>query len=174
MGIADLLPIIVFVVIVAVGLFILRKPIVPPEEKRKPQPQRTTPVDDRIYTTWGYSFPAEYEFYPEDTRDVAQLMLDFKKLFLANFKDCKVYCQVPASALDASAHPACIPVPFIFEKEGQYRLAVFIVNGSNYRGRNVIATKDICSDMGMQWIQFFEEYANDDDYVVARIRHYLK
>jgi len=166
-----MLPIVVFVVIVAVGLFILRKPIVPPETRNKPQP--VVPVDDRIYTTWGYSFPAEYEFYPADARSCEQLLIDLKKLLMTHFKDCKIYYQVPASALNPSAHPACVPVSFLLEKANGSRLAIFLVASRNYKGRNVVATKEICSGMGIPWIQFFEEYANDDDYVVARIRHYL-
>ena len=166
-----MLPIIVFVAIIAVGLFIMRKPIVPPEDRRKPV--RPQVVDDRILTSWGYSFPSEYEFYPKDARDCDQLLADFKKLLLANFKDCKIYCQVPAAALEPSAHPASVPVSFLFQKDGAHRLAVFLVRGNNYRGRHVVATKEICEERGIRWIQFFEEYANDDDYVVARIRHYL-
>ena len=166
-----MLPIIVFVAIVAVGLFLIRKPIVSPQPKYKSEPIRS--VDDRIHTSWGYTFPGNYEFYPEDARDCGQLLVDMKKLLMAHFKDCKIYYQVPASALDPSAHPACVPVSFLLEKANGSRLAIFLVASRNYKGRNVVATKEICSGMGIPWIQFFEEYANDDDYVVARIRHYL-
>lgn len=178
-----LLPIIVFVVIIVAGLCILRKgggKSSSKKDRRQQQAQTSQPVyrdvvkDERIRTGWGYTFPADYEFYPEDARDAEQLLAHWKKLLPAHFKDCKIYCQVPASALDPAVHPASIPIPFILEKENKKQLAIFIVRANNYRGMNVTATKDLCYDKGIVWIQFYEEYANDDDYVVARIRHYLE
>lgn len=181
MAIEELFSIIAFVLIIVVGLCILRKGGKSSAKKagKQYQAQSSQPVyenvvrDDRIRTGWGYSFPADYEFYPENARDAEQLMAHWKKLLPAHFKDCKIYCQVPASALDPGAHPASIPIPFILEKENQKQLAIFIVRTNNYRGMNVTATKDLCYDKGIVWIQFYEEYANDDDYVVARIQYYL-
>lgn len=168
------MPIVVFVAIIAVGLFIMRGAM----SSKKARYQQTRPImpqtdDEPIRTGWGYTFPADYEFYPDDAKDADQLLAHWKKLLPAHFKDCKIYCQVPASALDPQIHPASIPISFLFEKENGKRLAVFIVRANNYRGMNVMATKDLCYDQGIVWIQFYEEYANDDDYVVARIQHYL-
>jgi len=183
MGMAGFLPIIVFVVIIVAGLCIMRIGGGKPSSKKarkQQQAQSGQPVyqdvvkNERIRTSWGYTFPADYEFYPEDARDAEQLLSHWKKLLPAHFKDCKIYCQVPASALDPAAHPASIPIPFILEIENQKQLAIFIVRANNYRGMNVTATKDLCYDKGIVWIQFYEEYANDDDYVVARIRHCLE
>lgn len=182
MGISGLLPIIAFAVIIIVGLGILGKGGGTSAAKKggRKQTQTSQPVyrdmvkNETIRTGWGYTFPVDYEFYPKNARDGEQLLEHWKKLLPAHFKDCKIYCQVPASALDPAAHPASIPIPFILETENKKQLAIFIVKTNNYRGRNVMATKDLCYDNGIVWIQFYEEYANDDDYVVARIRHYLE
>lgn len=172
----DISPIVVFVVIVAVGLFLMRgsKTQSKPQPKYTAAPNRRDVVkDDRIRTSWGYTFPADYEFKPENVRSREQLLADLKRIVQANFKEYKIYYQVPASALEASAHPACEPITFLFEKDGVQQLALFVVRENNYRGMNVQGSKDICYDRGIPWIQLFEEYANDDDYVVAYLRHYL-
>ncbi len=179
---AGFLPIIVFVVIIVVGLRLMgiggkksTSKKAKTQQAQSSQPvQRDVVRDERIHTSWGYTFPADYEFYPDDAKDASQLLAHWKNLLPAYFKDCKIYYQVPASALDPTAHPASIPIPFLLETVDKKQLAVFIVRANNYRGINVMATKDICYDKGIAWIQFYEEYANDDDYVVARIRHYLE
>ncbi len=124
-------------------------------------------------TSWGYEFPAGYVYEPENVRGREELLDDFRRLLKANFSNYDIYYQVPASELDSSAHPACVPVTFVFEKNGRYPLAVFVVRKNNYKGMNVVATQKICENMGMKCIRFYEEYANEDDYVVGRIRNAL-
>lgn len=171
-----LMPIVVFVLIVVIGLMILRK--ADPHKNAVDQTVRTQKQearrrDDRIHTSWGYSFPADYEFMPEQVRSREQLLTDFRRLLKANFGDWRIYHQVPASALEAAAHPASAPIQFLFEKDGSYKLAILVVCQNNYRDRTVVETQQICEERGIPYIRFFEEYANDDDYVVARIRNYL-
>ena len=171
----------VFVIIIIVGLLLMRG-----GQKSKSQPEytggpaRTTAPnrrdvvrDDRIHTSWGYTFPADYEFKPDEVRSHEQLLADFRKLLTSHFSDYKIYYQVPAGELDPKAHPACTPITFLFEKDGRYPLAVYVVTECNYRSMNMVGSTDVCYDAGIPYIRFFEEYANDDDYVVARIRYYL-
>ena len=124
-------------------------------------------------TSWGYEFPAGYIYEPEQVRSRDQLLDDMKKLLKAHFSDYHIYFQVPTDQLDSSAHSACVPVTFLFEKNDRYPLAVMVVRKNTYKGMNVVATQNICRKMGMQCLRFYEEYANDDDYVVGRIRNAL-
>ena len=124
-------------------------------------------------TSWGYEFPAGYVYEPEKVRSREELLDDFRKLLKANFSNYDIYYQVPASELDGSAHPACAPVTFVFEKNGRYPLAVFVVRKNTYKSMNVVSTQKICEKIGMKCIRFYEEYANEDDYVVGRIRNAL-
>ncbi len=124
-------------------------------------------------TSWGYSFPEGYEFKPDHVRSRAELIRDMKQLILKNFPEYHVYHQVPAAELDRYAHPACAPINFLLEKDGRYALAIFIVSDRTNKSMNLVGTREVLASRYIPSINFWEEYANDDDYVVARIRYHL-
>ena len=97
----------------------------------------------------------------------------FDDIISRNFADCEVKRNLPASALDSGCHPACTPVQFMFYEDGEPVLAVVLVRTNTYRGRNVLGTKEICEKLGIRYIRFYEEYENEESYVVNRIKENL-
>lgn len=98
----------------------------------------------------------------------------FDVIISRNFADCEVRRNVPAAELKPGCHPACTPIQFLFFKNSEPVLAVVLVRTNNYRGRNVVATKDICAEKGIKYIRFYHEYENEESYVVNRIKENLQ
>lgn len=107
-------------------------------------------------------------------RSRGELLADMKDMIARNIPDCEVVYDVPASQLDPWCHPACTPIQFMFKKNGAYVLAVAIVRNNTYRGMNVRGTQMICEKMRIPYIRFFEEMPNLEEYVIPRIKSYLK
>ena len=107
------------------------------------------------------------------TRSRSKLISDFQNMIAENFPEYEVLYNYKASGLDPSCHPACTPIEFLFKKDGQYVLAVVIVRQNTYRGMNVIGTRKICESLNIPYLRFFEEYPNEESYVVPRIREHL-
>lgn len=97
----------------------------------------------------------------------------FEAIIKANFADYEVRSNVSASELDASAHPKCKPVSFMFYRDGAPVLAVVLVRANTHRGMNVIGTKKIIEEKGIKYLRFYEEYDNEENYVVNRIKQNL-
>ena len=110
---------------------------------------------------------------PKKTAVVRDRFNDFDAIISRNFADMEVRRNVPASELKPGCHPACTPVQFMFYSDGEPVLAVVLVKENNYRGMNVVATKNICEELGIKYIRFYHEYENNEDYVVNRIRNNL-
>jgi hypothetical protein len=106
-------------------------------------------------------------------RSTEVLFADFQRLIQENFGEYDVRYNVAVSELKPGAHPACIPFRFLFCKEGKPVLAIVFVDKNNYGGRNVKGTFDACNDLGLKFLRFFVNYANEDDYVVQRIKENL-
>lgn len=109
----------------------------------------------------------------KSSRSRAQLFEDMKLMIEHNFPEYQVLYKMNINRLDPECHPACTPVEFMFTKNGEYVLAVVIVRQNTYRGMNVIGTKKICEGLGITYIRFFEEYPNEESYVIPRIRENL-
>lgn len=135
--------------------------------KRGSQSQQRQPQNQVHYNknTSVYDVP--------NPRSDAQLFADFKRLISENFPEYDVRYDVAVSELKPGAHPACIPVRFLFCKGGQQVLAILFVNKNNYGGRNVKGTFEACSAIGLKYVRFFVNYANEDSYVVQRIKDNL-
>lgn len=97
----------------------------------------------------------------------------FRDLFVDAFPGCQVEEDVPASRFEANAHPACVPISFLIRRAGQPVLAIALVRMNNYRGMNVIATKEIVERAGIPYMRFFVELPNEPDYVLNRVRNAL-
>ncbi|MCR5207072.1 MAG: hypothetical protein K6C14_01165 [Eubacterium sp.] len=119
------------------------------------------PADKPTYTPSYEMKPATDQFY------------HFEEIIDAEFADYEVKKRVSAAELDPSCHPKCAPIQFLFIKNGTPVLAVALVRTNNYRGMNVVATKKIVEDRGIKYLRFFEEYANEKEYVVNRIKNNL-
>ena len=124
------------------------------------------------YATPQSAAEKEKSSFPE--MGVARDQFDrFDSIIKANFADCEVRSNVSASELDSSAHPKCKPVSFMFYKNGVPVLAVVLVRANTHRGMNVIGTKQIVEAKGIKYLRFYEEYDNEESYVVNRIKQNL-
>lgn len=114
----------------------------------------------------------EESSYPQ--MGVARDQFDhFDSIIKANFADYEVRSNVSASELDSSAHPKCKPVSFMFYRDASPVLAVVLVRANTHRGMNVIGTKQIVEAKGIKYLRFYEEYDNEESYVVNRIKNNL-
>ncbi len=117
---------------------------------------------------------AEEEKSPYPEMGVARDQFNhFDAIIKANFADYEVRSNVSASELDSSAHPKCKPVSFMFYRDGAPVLAVVLVRANTHRGMNVIGTKQIVEAKGIKYLRFYEEYDNEESYVVNRIKQNL-
>lgn len=103
----------------------------------------------------------------------ADTQKQFDEWFRYCFSDYVIEKDVPASRLDASAHPACTPIQFLFIRDSRPVLAVVLVTQKNYRGKNVKGTQELCEKAGIRYIRFFMEYPNERDYVIDRVKSFL-
>lgn len=117
--------------------------------------------------------PKEPRFKPFTPRTAEQLQEEFSRLYHLHFPEYTVYENVPASSLRADCHPACTPVQFLFCREDRPLLAVVLVAGNTYRGRNVVGTRELCEEQGIAYLRFFVEMPNEAEYVVERTRQHL-
>lgn len=118
--------------------------------------------------------PDRYKQKPATQETYDATFDQFRNLFAIHFPEYKVEYNVPASRFDRFAHPACTPIQFLFSRNDRPVLAVVLVFTRNYRGTNVAATQQICANLGIDYIRFFVEYRNEDDYVVNRVREHLE
>ena len=77
--------------------------------------------------------------------------------------------DVPASAIDSSAHPAAKPIAFMVYKNEHPVLAIAIVKNNTYRSMPVKGTQMLVENRGMDYIRFFRELENRPDYIRSRI-----
>lgn len=125
--------------------------------------------DIRIYDS-EYGNSSDFD----DNRTVADIKPYFDSVIRQNFSDCEYRIDVPARELAPGCHPACTPIQYLFYKNGKPSLAVVLVQSNTYRGMNVKGTQSICELLGITYIRFFANCPNKTDYVVDRIRSYLK
>ncbi len=140
----------------------------------KPEQTQSAPQAQPQQNDYSQPFYEEESVYPHAVNDGSvDQFAKFEGIIERNFADCEVKKNVPASELKADCHPACTPVQFMFYKNGAPALAVVLVKTNNYRGRNVKGTQDICKANGINYIRFYQEYENAEDYVVNRIKENL-
>lgn len=81
--------------------------------------------------------------------------------------------NVHARTLDASAHPRCYPISYMFSKNGQPVLAVLIMNKNQYRSMIARGTYKVLDNKGIKYIRFYKGMENKQNYVLNRIRENL-
>ena len=130
----------------------------------------------------SYSYapqPAAQTYEPEEESDYPQMgvatdqFAKFDRVISENFAGYEVKRNAPASELKPGCHPSCKPISFLFYKDGSPVLAVVLVRTNTYRGMNVVATKNICDELGIRYIRFYEEYNTEESYIINRIKDNL-
>ena len=111
----------------------------------------------------------EWAMYADTDLSPEEMTAHFDRVIAANFAG-QYEKDYAASRLDPTAHPACKSVSYMFMENGAPALAVVLVSRKNYRGMNVIGTKEIVDKKRIPYMRFFVEMQNREDYVVSRIK----
>ncbi len=119
-----------------------------------PAPVATTPVSAKTYNT--------------DDSYFASLITE------ANFPGYTITSRVHAKSFDASAHPSCYPISYLFSNGSQPVLAVLVMNKNQYRSMIARGTYKVLEDNGIPYIRFFKGMENESGYVINRIRNNLR
>lgn len=90
-----------------------------------------------------------------------------------NFPDYAIERNVHPSVFDASAHPSCYPISYLFKKDGEPVLAVLVMNSNQYRAMTAKGTYQVLENNGIKYIRFFKGMKNEKSYVLGRIRENL-
>ncbi|MCQ2427693.1 MAG: hypothetical protein MJ137_04745 [Clostridia bacterium] len=114
-----------------------------------------------------------YEIFGVSTKTHGEWTDYFGSVLADDFSDYSVEREVPASALDAGAHPKCKPVSFLMKKNGSPVLAIMLVTTKSYRWFSTQQTESVCRELGIPTLRFYEQCENNRDYVADRIRKAL-
>lgn len=92
----------------------------------------------------------------------------------ASFPGYSISTNVLAKNFDASAHPSCYPISYLFSNGSQPKLAVLVMNKNQYRSMIAKGTYKVLDDNGIPYIRFFKGMENESGYVINRIRENLR
>ena len=91
----------------------------------------------------------------------------------SNFEGYEIERNVSLSRFDSSAHASCFPVSYLFKKNGENALAVFVMNDSQYRSMSARGSYEILENNNIPYIRFFKGWQNEENYVLNRIKDNL-
>ena len=131
--------------------------------------QTASPASAPVPTPASTPFSASVEpkTYNTDDRYFASLITAL------NFPGYTISTDVHANTLDSGAHPSCYPISYLFSKESQPVLAVFVMNTNQYRSMTARGAYQVLEDRGISYIRFFKGMENNREYVLNRIRENL-
>ena len=131
--------------------------------------QTASPASAPVPTPASTPFSASVEpkTYNTDDRYFSSLITAL------NFPGYTISTDVHANTLDSGAHPSCYPISYLFSKESQPVLAVFIMNKNQYRSMTARGAYQVLEDRGISYIRFFKGMENNREYVLNRIRENL-
>jgi len=93
----------------------------------------------------------------------------FSELLYGQFMDCQIDFRVE---MKAGARDQ-VPVDFLISDTGRTDVAVILCSKDEYNDDSIEATMKLCESRGITALRFFEEFANNADYVCERIRKAL-
>ena len=82
--------------------------------------------------------------------------------------------NVHPQRFDSDAHPSCMPISYLFSRDGEPKLAVLFLGTNQYRSMIARGTYEVLENNKIYYIRFFKEYKNDKEYVTERISSYLQ
>ncbi len=81
--------------------------------------------------------------------------------------------DVHPQRFDSNAHPSCMPISYLFSRQGEPKLAVLFMGTNQYRSMIARGTYEILENNNIYYIRFFKSYRNEKEYVIDRISSYL-
>jgi hypothetical protein len=100
---------------------------------------------------------------------------DFESLLTEeNFQGYTIERNVHVNRFDPSAHPSCLPVSYLFAKNGTPVLAVYVMQRNHYRAMIAIGAYRVLEEQQIPYIRFFKGFRNEKQYVLDRVRAALE
>ena len=90
-----------------------------------------------------------------------------------NFPGYEIERNVHAKVFDQSAHKCCLPITYLFSRNGKPVLAILLMNTNQYRSMIARGTYKVLNDGNIKFLRFFRGYDNDRAYVINRIKENL-
>ena len=118
--------------------------------------------------------PAAYE-QPDDgfaSHDTGEAYFDTIVLD-EKFPGYTIERGVHPRVMDSSAHPSCIPIAYLFSRNGKPVLAVLLMKPNQTRAMIARGTYSILDANRIPYIRFLKGYPNEDAYVIDRIKKNL-
>ena len=91
----------------------------------------------------------------------------------ANFEGYEIETKVHPQVLDSNAHPSCMPIAYLFKKDGGAVLTVLVIKKNQRSAMITKGTRDILEVRRIPHINFYREMENESGYVVNRIKDNL-
>lgn len=100
---------------------------------------------------------------------------DFESLLTEeNFQGYTIERNVHVHRFDPSAHPACLPVSYLFAKNGNPVLAVYVMQRNHYRAMIAVGAYRVLEAQQIPYMRFFKGFRNEKQYVLDRVRAALE
>lgn len=138
-----------------------QKPVAPAAPVKPAAP--VTPAVDMEAERF-YSDDGKYEFNRNFNRDKAY----FRAILDRNFPNWTIEENVPITALNASAHPKCMPITFLMS-DGARKFAFFVMRDGQQNGMPYVGSCENLHDLGIRKTHCITCYKNEEAYVVNRI-----
>lgn len=91
-----------------------------------------------------------------------------------NFQGYTIERDVHVNRFDPSAHPSCLPVSYLFAKNGNPVLAVYVMQRNQYRAMIALGAYRVLEAQQIPYMRFFKGFRNEKQYVLDRVRAALE
>lgn len=137
------------------------------ESLQNSAPAQTESYNNSIPAPTPVNTPVNQQTYNTDDSYFASIITH------ENFPGYSIAANVHAKSFDASAHPSCYPISYLFSNGSQPVLAVLVMNKNQYRSMIARGTYKVLEDKGIRYIRFFKGMENERGYVINRIKENL-
>ena len=90
-----------------------------------------------------------------------------------NFPGYKIERNVHVNVFNEDAHPRCFPITYLFSKDDEPVLAVFLMNYNQYHAMISEGAYEVLMEENINYIRFYRSFPNEKDYVINRIKENL-
>lgn len=116
----------------------------------------------------AYLEGAEYLCGPNAFSGSKEVEDYFSCLLHTHFKDYTIKHNMKMT----SKEPA-VPASFLLLRENKPLLAIILCGSQRYKRKKILNTMEACEQLGIAVQRYFVEFANDEDYVVDRVKSAL-
>lgn len=148
------------------------RPAKEPGEHYQGEPEAVWPEDPAAIRQEQH--PAEPEQTSEArprTEEEEASLAYFNYLFHGAFPDLQIRRDVPAAELGGESW--CVPVDFLFSRNGRNLLAVCICDQHRWKNKPIRGTEQAAQQAGIPFMRFIRQFSNRPEYVIPRVSRVL-